>query len=170
MTADPKPYLLMDVDGVLAPVVVDAPPPGFVRRVVQASDGREHQVWLNPTHGLWLNALRERFELVWASGWEHDAVRLLEPIFALPGVTAIEFTQRPLFGVTLRKLPDVVAFVGDMPVAWVDDDLDSEVEQWAGDHSAPTLLLKPDPGVGLTHLHIRELIAFSNSLAPGWRT
>jgi hypothetical protein len=72
---------------------------------------------MNPTHGLWMDALRERFEPVWTSGREHDAVRLLGPNFGLPTMTVIEFTQRPELGITLHKLRDVSAFIGDTPTA-----------------------------------------------------
>ncbi|VAW04817.1 hypothetical protein MNBD_ACTINO02-1006 [hydrothermal vent metagenome] len=64
-----------------------------------------------------MDALRERFEPVWTSGREHDAVRLLGPDFGLPALPVIEFTQRPELGIALRKLPDVSAFIGDTPTA-----------------------------------------------------
>ena len=155
------PYLLVDVDGVLAPFAFATAPPGFNRHTVRAASGREHHVWLNPAHGGWLRTLAEQYELVWATGWEHEAARLLAPLLGLPPIPVIEFTQPPLFGVPLWKLEDVDAYVANRPVAWVDDDIDIAVERWAGRREPPTLLLKTDRRVGLTRGHFTELVEFA---------
>ncbi|MCP4380137.1 MAG: hypothetical protein GY798_01700 [Hyphomicrobiales bacterium] len=165
MANDAKPILLLDVDGVLAPVVEDAAPRGFTRHEITASTGKVHQVWLNPDHGVWLSELRLRFELVWATGWERDAPRLLGPLLGLPPMDVIVFTQRPQLGTPLRKLQDVVARVGDTPVAWIDDDLDGEAHSWATSRKAPTLLLEPHSAIGLNRDHVRQLAAFSELLS-----
>jgi len=162
MAAHRMPFLLLDVDGVLNPVLHGGSLPGFSRHGVEASDGREHVVWLNPQHGLWLNMLAGRFELVWATGWERDAPRILGPLLGLPPFGVIEFTQRPALRVALRKLPDVQRFVGDGPVAWVDDDLGAEAHDWARQRGAPTLLVQPDRHVGLVRRHVDELLAFAD--------
>ncbi len=166
MAAQPMPFLLFDVDGVLNPVLDGGGSPGFVCHSVEASDGREHVVWLNPQHGLWLTMLADRFELVWATGWEHDAPRILGPLLGLPQFQVIEFTQRPVLGVPLRKLPDVQGLVGEKPVAWVDDDLDETVHHWAQHRRTPTLLVEPDRHVGLTSGHVGELLAFADRTSP----
>jgi len=90
--------------------------------------------------------------------------RLLGPDSGLPAIPVIEFTQRPELGIALRKPPDVNAFIGDTPTAWVDHDLDSEAEQWANDRRAPTLLLKSARAIGLTRNHIRQCIVFSDAV------
>ncbi len=159
------PYLLVDVDGVLAPFAFATPPPGFNRHTVLAANGREHHVWLNPAHGGWLRTLGEQFELVWATGWEHEAARLLAPLLGLPQLPVIEFTQLPVFGVPLWKLPDVDSYVADRPVAWIDDDLDDAVARWASRRESPTLLLKTDRTVGLTRKHVAELVDFAERVA-----
>jgi hypothetical protein len=155
-------FLLLDVDGVLNPVLHGGGLPGFSCHGVEASNGREHVVWLNPQHGLWLNMLAGRFELVWATGWEHDAPRILGPLLGLQPFRVIEFTQRPAMGVALRKLPDVQRFVGEEPVAWVDDDLGGDIRRWARRRAAPTLLVQPDRHVGLVRGHVDELLAFAD--------
>ncbi len=165
MANDPKPLLLLDVDGVLAPVVEDAAPDGFHRHQVTASTGKAHHVWLNPDHGVWLGELRVHFELVWASGWERDAPRLLGPLLGLPPMDVIVFTQRPQLGTPLRKLPDVVARVGDTPMAWIDDDLDAEAHSWANNRKAPTLLIEPQSASGLHRDHVRQLAAFGEHVS-----
>ena len=159
------PYLLVDVDGVLAPFVFGSAPPGFALHTVRAANGRDYDVWLNPAQGHWLRTLCERFELVWATGWEHEAPRLLGPLLGLPSMPVIEFTQPPVFGVPLWKLQDVDAYVADRPVAWVDDDLDIAVERWASQRESPTLLIKTDSTVGLTRDHVSDLVEFAERVA-----
>ena len=163
MASAGKPYLLIDVDGVLAPFGPGTRPSGFREYAVVGE--REHKVWLNRAHGAWLNALRQSFELVWATGWERHAAQLIAPILDLPPMAVIEFTQRPALG-TDWKLPDVVAFVGDRPTAWIDDDLHALAGQWAAHRESPTLLITTDRAVGLTRHHINQLITFSQAL-PG---
>ena len=158
------PYLLVDVDGVLAPFAFWSAPPGFVLHTVRAGSGREHNVWLNPVHGVWLHTLSEQFELVWATGWEHEAPRLLGPLLGLPAMPVIKFTQPPVFGVPLWKLQDVIEFAEDNPLAWIDDDIDVVVEQWARHREPPTLLIKTDCTLGLTREHVAELVEFAERI------
>lgn len=165
MAVSQTPYLLVDVDGVLAPFVFGSAPPGFSLHTVRAANGRDCDVWLNPAQGHWLRNLCEQFELVWATGWEHEAPRLLGPLLGLPSMPVIEFTQPPVFGVPLWKLQDVDAYVADRPVAWVDDDIDIAVERWAADRNAPTLLIRTNREIGLTHRHIADLVEFAERVA-----
>ena len=70
-----RPFLLLDVDGVLNPIGLqpsDLVPAGFD---VHRLDGL--RVLLAPEHGVWLRELSTAFKLVWATSWEHDANRLI---------------------------------------------------------------------------------------------
>jgi hypothetical protein len=167
MAMSPTPYLLVDVDGVLAPFVFESAPLGFALHTVRAANGRDYDVWLNPAHGAWLRRLGEQFELVWATGWVHEAPRLLSPLLGLPPMPVIEFAQPPVIGAPLWKLQDVDAYVADRPVAWVDDDLDVAVESWASQRESPTLLIKTDCTVGLTGKHVSELVEFATQVGDG---
>lgn len=167
MAAIQTPYLLVDVDGVLAPFVFDFAPAGFASHTVRAASGRDHDVWLNPVHGDWLRMLGEQFELVWATGWVHDAPRLLGPLLGIPAMPVIEFTQPPVFGVPLWKLPDVAAYVADRPVAWIDDDIDIAVEIWASRRESPTLLIRTDRTIGMIRDHVAELAEFAARVGAG---
>jgi Swiss Army Knife RNA repair-like protein len=156
-----RPLLLLDVDGVLNPLAVQ--PPGHV----PAGFGEHHldglRVLLSPDHGAWLTELAGEFDLVWATSWEHDADRLIAELIGLPrGLPVITFDSVQTGWLT--KLPDVVAFVGDRPLAWVDDKLDADVHAWAETRVAPTLLVEPDHAVGLAPAHIAMLRTFAEHL------
>ncbi len=151
-----KPLLLVDVDGVLCPYFPDTPQPGYERLNVGAVE-----VWINPQHGIWLNDLATDFELVWATTWEHDAPARLGPALGLPDMPVIEFTQ----GAANKtwKLADVDAFVRDRPVAWIDDELGSDVDHWAEKRQAPTLLVHIEGTAGFSGVHVEQLRTFATN-------
>jgi hypothetical protein len=152
-----RPYLLIDVDGVLNPVGTSRAPDGFARHELLGYD-----VWLSPRHGLWLNELATWFDLVWATTWEHDAPRLIAPILKLPSdLPVIEFRQSE--GETW-KLRDVARFAGKRPLAWIDDDLFGDAFVWAEQRKAPTLLIRILARVGLTEQEVWRLQSFGRSI------
>jgi hypothetical protein len=142
---DPRPVLLVDVDGVLNPWQAARCPPGF--REYSFFPGE--RVLLSKGHGDLLRDLSGPFELVWATAWEHRANRLICPVIALPELPVIEF---PLAGTDyfFRKLPAVIESVGDRPCAWIDDEHHPAHYKWARDRGVPTLIVDIDPAVGLT--------------------
>jgi hypothetical protein len=152
-----RPLLLIDVDGVLNPLAVgsESVPSGF-----KAYDLEGLRVLLTREHGVWLTDLAADFDLIWATSWEHDADRLLAELVGLPrGMPVITF-KSPQTGWT-TKLPDVIRFVGDRPMAWVDDVLGPDEHAWARSRATPTLLIQPDHRVGLTSAHIDRLRKFA---------
>ena len=160
--ADPRPVLLVDVDGVLNPWNAPHTPDGY---------GEYHffpgePVLLSPGHGELLTSLMPAYELVWATAWEHRANRLISPVLALPELPVIEF---PLSGNDLffRKLPAVAEAVGDRPCAWIDDEHQTDHYTWAEQRAAPTLLIDIDPAVGLTRDVIATLADWAAGLATG---
>jgi len=150
-----KPLLLLDVDGVLIPYAAPERPAGFEQHTLQ-----DEQVWLAPHHGAWLRPLCDRFQLVWATGWEHDANRLIAPILGLPELPVIEF-ERDASG-RFSKLPTLARFAADRPLAWIDDELSDAARAWAAGRAARTLLLDADPAIGLTEQLVAAIIAFSD--------
>jgi hypothetical protein len=155
-----KPFLVIDVDGVLNPY--HAPPgvvpPGFTEHTIKG-----YRVLLRPQDGPALAAFADRFELVWATTWEDDANRLLAPILGMPKLPVVHF-EDPTWR-TDWKIPAVAAFVGDRPLAWIDDDFREDADGWAKGRPAPTLLVRPDPAVGLLSRHFRALDRFAAQLA-----
>ena len=59
---------------------------------------------------------------------------------------------------------DAYAGVEQRP-AWIDDAHDPRCDDWARARSAPTLLLRTDPAVGLIPEHVRELLAWAGRIA-----
>jgi hypothetical protein len=161
-----RPLLLIDVDGVLNPLAVQPPghvPPGFA-----AHDLEGLRVLLAAQHGSWLSELAVDFDLVWATSWEHDADRLIAERVGLPrGLPVITFDSPPEDWTS--KLPDVIRFVADRPVAWIDDDLGPEVYSWADSRTVSTLLIQPDHRVGLTSAHVDRLRGFALELLSAAR-
>lgn len=163
-----KPLLLIDVDGVLNPFA--ARPPGHLPPNFEAHQLEGYRVLLNRKHGAWLSTLGQRFELVWATTWEEKADRLIAPRVGLPsGLPVITFPQDRQYGGWTWKLPAVIRFVGDRPLAWVDDDLGSDALRWGRQREVPTLLVEPDPGIGLTRAHIQRLERFALQIESGLR-
>jgi hypothetical protein len=157
--ADPRPLLLVDVDGVLNPWLAVGCPPGF--REYSFFPGE--RVLLSEGHGALLRELSSSFELVWATAWEYRANRLICPVIALPVLPVIEF---PLSGndYYFRKLPSVIESVGDRPCAWIDDEHYPEHHEWARERGVPTLIVDIDPAVGLTPRVAEDLAAWAAGL------
>lgn len=158
-SGDPRPLLLVDVDGVLNPWEAAECPPGF--REYSFFPGE--RVLLSEGHGELLRELAASFELVWATAWEHRANRLICPVIELPELPVIEF---PLAGTDFffRKLPAVIESVGDRPCAWIDDDHHPDHHEWARERGVPTLIVDIDPAVGLTADVAADLVKWAVGL------
>jgi hypothetical protein len=132
-------------------------------------DGILH--FLSAGAGNHLLALSERFELVWASGWEEKANDHLPLALALPGeLPFLSFDTRPVEGPGHWKLAAIDAYAGPQrPLAWIDDAHDAACHAWAASRRAPTLLVTTTPATGLTPDHVAELLAWADGPAAGRR-
>jgi hypothetical protein len=162
-----RPLLLIDVDGVLNPFDMNrnAPAPGFELHYITVRDGRTFPVLLNRAHGEWLNALSEDFELVWATTWADQANEAIGPRIGLPTLPVVEPVRRGLYRV--EKFGPVREIVRGRPFAWLDDSFEYGVPQWARRRNGrwyPSLLVRPDPAIGLTETHIQTLREFAAQL------
>ena len=127
------------------------------------------RVLLSPQHGEWLSILGRDFELVWATTWEADANHFIGPILGLPDLPYLRFPPPPAGDEEwTNKLPQVVAYAADRPLAWIDDRFDDECAAWQEQRSAagiPTLLLMTDHAIGLTREHVEELQRLASDIA-----
>ena len=159
-----QPILFVDVDGVIS--LFEFPSdtralPGPLYTV----DGIDHCI---PTEiGPRLVTLAERFELVWATGWEERANQHLIHLLELPfGELAwLSFDGHAVFGSADWKVDAVDAYAGDRPAAWIDDNIDETCRAWADSRPAPTLLIQTRPSVGLTDEHVDQLLAWAEELS-----
>jgi hypothetical protein len=159
-----RPLLYLDVDGVLNPLGPSDP-----ARFVRHETGDGPAVRLHPEHGDWLRELSARYELVWATTWEHLANERLGPLLGLPELPVVEFSayrrrrDDPRFGILelfeARKWAPILRHADGRPFAWVDDVIPRRVRRQAWPYRG-ILLVPVDPGDGLTRRHVNRLLAW----------
>lgn len=153
------PILFVDVDGVISLFGFAA---GELPGTFHQIDGIVHCI--GSAAGARLRRVAERYELVWATGWEEKAneylPRLLEmDVGELPVIT---FDGRAVFGSAHWKVEAIDEYARERPAAWIDDNLDESCRAWANGRSAPTLLVETDPAVGITDEHVELLLEFAD--------
>jgi hypothetical protein len=156
-----RPILAVDVDGVISVFGFEERPlgPGFQFQLV---DGLPHCISL--AAGERLLRLAERFELVWASGWEDKANFYLPTLLGLPELPHVSFEGPARAGAAHWKLKALEEYAGERPLAWIDDNFDASCVQWAQARTAPTLLVPTEPQLGLEEAHVDALNAWGISL------
>ena len=165
MTIDThKPILFLDVDGVISVFGFSASQndfPGPFHWV----DGVAHCI--PETIGEHLELLAERFELVWATGWEEKANEYLPFILKLSfkELPVLTFDGRAVFGSSHWKLEAMEEYAGSRPAAWIDDNINEECESWAKRREAPTLLVRTKSSTGMTEKHVKELLRWAGKVA-----
>ena len=164
-TATDKPILFVDVDGVIslfgfAPDTAQLPGP------FHWIDGIAHCI--PEVAGERLKRLADRFDLVWATGWEEKANEYLPFILGLDGeYPVLTFDGRAVFGSAHWKLDAIDEYAGDRPAAWIDDNLDDACKLWALERKAPTLLVETQPATGITDEHVDRLLEWAGAEVPG---
>lgn len=160
-TRSDKPVLFVDVDGVISlfgfPPGADELPGPF-----HWIDGIAHCI--PEDGGRRLERLAERFELVWATGWEEKANEYLPFILKLPfkELPVLSFDGRAVFGSAHWKLDTIDEYAAGRPAAWIDDNLDEECRAWAERREAPTLLVQTESPLGMLDEHVEELLAWAD--------
>jgi hypothetical protein len=154
----------VDVDGVISLFGFDAssggPPGSFV-----SVEGILHCIGSDA--GARLARLVDRFELVWATGWEEKANEHLPQLLGIPSnMATLTFDGRAVFGTAHWKLEAIGDYAEGRPAAWIDDSLDERCTRWASRRKAPTLLVETDPAIGITEEHVERLLRFADEVAP----
>ncbi len=156
---DARPLLFVDVDGVISLFGFD--PSGGVPGIFLSVDGILHCIGSDA--GPRLARLAERYELVWATGWEEKANEYLPQVLGIPRkLPTLTFDGRARFGTAHWKLEAIEEFAGQRPAAWIDDSLDERCTAWAARRKAPTLLVETDPATGITDEHVERLLRFAD--------
>jgi hypothetical protein len=171
-----KPLLFVDVDGVislfgfregygLAPG--SAPfsncPPGRLHSI----NGVMH--YISAACSRHLRRLAERYELIWATGWEETANDYLPHLLELPGhLPYLTFDGRIAAGAAHWKIDAIAAHAGDTrPLAWIDDNVDDACHAWAEGRPAPTLIIETVRHEGMTEEHVERLFHWADGLQNG---
>jgi hypothetical protein len=112
-----------------------------------------------------LARLTAAFQLVWATSWQREAAESLGPVLGLSHeLPWLPFDPEADRDAWTYKLPTISRFVRDSPAAIVDDELGEDVTAWANQRPFPTLIVQPDPRVGLTDNQVDELLRFVSDL------
>jgi Swiss Army Knife RNA repair-like protein len=153
--SDDRPVLFVDVDGVIS--LFGFEPSGSPPGKFHSIDGILHCIGAEAASRL--ARLAERYELVWATGWEEKANEYLVHILALPEeLPVLTFDGRAVFGSSHWKLEAIDAYARGRPAAWLDDNIDEECERWAAGRREPTLLVPTENAIGVTEEHLELLL------------
>ncbi|BAL88785.1 hypothetical protein AMIS_35650 [Actinoplanes missouriensis 431] len=151
--AEPRPLLLLDLDGVLNPFAAVTCPDGHQERVLFEG---EEPVRFCPAHAGWIRELAAAGELWWATGWGDHANELYLPLLGLEPLPVVRFPPVP-FAPEL-KVPAIDAVSGARPVAWIDDNHTEAGRRWAAERDVPTLLVPIAPEVGWTRADVDRVL------------
>lgn len=171
-------HLLCDLDGVVN-VLQPSPILGFMQAHLDGYSLQGNPVVLA---GLDHVVRHQNLKPVWASMWGHRAPEAGRRLgigaewpsmsfdYTDPDGAHGAFLTDGLDGAAELKFPIILRYIGNEPLVWIDDDITPRLERWAArrDREIPTLVLVPNPKIGVTMLHLEELIRFAHRVAA-WR-
>jgi hypothetical protein len=156
--------LYVDVDGVLNPLSPSEP-----GRFVRHSVG-DLTVRLSSEHGAWLRELAGRYELIWATTWEHHANAYVGPLLGLPELPVVEFSayrrraRDPRFRIIelleSHKWAPILRHADGRRFAWIDDVIPSRIKRQAWPYRG-IKLVHVDPREGITRRQVNDLLTWA---------
>jgi hypothetical protein len=156
-----RPVLAVDIDGVISLFGAEEQPDRALTKL-ELVDGVPHLISLPA--GDRLRRLGERFELVWASGWEDKANFYLPAMLGLPELPHVTFGGAVSAGAAHWKLGPLENYAAGRPLAWIDDNFNEGCFTWAEDRAEPTLLVPTEPHLGLEEAHVGALEAWATQI------
>jgi hypothetical protein len=183
-SAEKRPILAIDVDGVISLFGFDSPPPPEVARW-ELIDGTPHLISIAAAERI--RRLSGRFEPVWATGWQDRANDRLSLITGIGPLPVIEFDAHrkrqsgdagepaAAAGTTEAhwKLGAIGEFCATRPLAWIDDSFDQSCFDWAAareERGEPTLLVPTEPDLGFEEAQAAVVADWAASLASTGRS
>jgi hypothetical protein len=163
-----KPLLLLDIDGALSADAMGS---------IEANGYTEHhtdggRLVLSQTVCSQIATLKAQYELVWCSAWNEKANHFAAPLMGLPHLPVIELDvqsayagmrEGKCFPEWTYKLPAVQAYVGDRAVAWIDDQIGSDMMAWGKERAAATLFVAVSANRGLQDAQLQHLRVWNQS-------
>ena len=169
---DEKPYLFLDVDGVISLygfregyglAAGDAPFEGCPPGRLCAINGVLH--YISTGCAGHLARLGQHYELIWATGWEETANEYLPHLLGLPAhLPHLSFDGRVRPGAAHWKVDAIGDFAGNRPLAWIDDNVDDSCHAWARARPAPTLIVETVRHEGMREHHVEHLVSWAEGL------
>jgi hypothetical protein len=161
-----RPALYLDVDGVLNPWRSKGPHkhwPGYTKQSVTVPGDDTYRLWIARDLAAALLALCDchGIEIVWATSWAVH-IAFIEDAYGFPaGFPVLPVPEITDSFTSTGKVDLVAAHAGDhRPVIWVDDCLGPDDRRWASARAAATLLMRPNPAVGLRRADLDTIAAW----------
>lgn len=174
--------LLVDVDGVINCFGNNTPHTDWEHHFIYGGlDGQGTQGFtIRIPHGTSerFRRLSEHFELIWGTGWMHDAHPAFGELLKLgPDWEVVDVSKGFINASYERdadsrnaqalswKLPSIKLWAQknalERPLAWIDDDIYRDAFEWASErdeNEAPTKIVKTECHIGMTDKHVDDLI------------
>jgi len=154
-----RPIAALDVDGVISLFGFRCAEESSERGDMHLIDGIPHCI--SRSAGPLIARLADRFDLVWATGWEDRANDHLPYLIGVrEDLPVINFPVAAEFGNAHWKLTALETYAVGRPLAWIDDNLNEQCREWAAARPEPTLLVLTECDRGIEEGHVEAMCAW----------
>lgn len=168
---DPRPWLLLDIDGVINIWNQSQNVRLYERHRVLVGE-TSYPIKIRRDMKDWLFELTEDFIPVWCTMWNDEANEYMAPLLELPHLAVIpcSYQDAPesIYHVKVHSIRTHVP--KGRAIAWVDDEIGSSDFSWASRRDrlhGPTKLIKTDERVGLLRHHVEKLSGWAKEVKQG---